>query len=137
MIIKKKTFFIESIFRIIFIKRCCPYFRSTTVKIYFKIFYAPDQAELRPNPCRTRYPAGPWCTQLQILDLPCLELDPLIFHNFLNFHQPKVYFVTRRSLKKSRILPYEKRFQKNKGAKGSNDRGEVLFAWLFAIHARN
>ena len=26
--------------------------------------------------------AGPWCTQLQILDLPVLELDPLNNHLF-------------------------------------------------------
>ena len=36
--------------------------------------------------------AGPWCTQLQILDLPVLELNPLNFHLFLIFHQPKGCF---------------------------------------------
>jgi hypothetical protein len=57
---------------------------------------ASDQAKLRPNPCRTRYQDSPWCTQLQILDLYVLELDPLNFHNFLNFHQPKACFLPDR-----------------------------------------
>jgi hypothetical protein len=38
--------------------------------------------------------AGPWCTQLQILDLPALELNPLNSHIyiFLIFRQPKGCF---------------------------------------------
>jgi hypothetical protein len=36
--------------------------------------------------------ASPWCTQLQILDLPVLELDPLNIHLLLIFHQPKGRF---------------------------------------------
>ena len=45
-----------------------PCTRSNTQKKYFEFFNASDQAELRPNPSRTRHQAGPWCTQLQILD---------------------------------------------------------------------
>ena len=42
--------------------------------------------------------AGPWCTQLQILDLHVLELDPLNFDLFfLIFHQPKRVLSTRSS----------------------------------------
>jgi hypothetical protein len=41
---------------------------DTEVVPPFKNFNASDQAELRPNPCRTRHKPGPWCTQLQILD---------------------------------------------------------------------
>jgi hypothetical protein len=38
----------------------------------------------------------------------------LNFHNFLNFHQPKVHFFSQ-ILKNSRILPYKKYFFSQKG----------------------
>ena len=44
--------------------------RAATRKKIFRICNASDQAEVRPNPYRTRHQAGPWCTQLQILDPP-------------------------------------------------------------------
>jgi hypothetical protein len=65
-------------------------------KKYFKFFNASDQAELRPNPCRTRHQAGPWCTQLQIPDPPVKISKIQNFHNFLNFHQPKGCFLPDR-----------------------------------------
>ena len=59
--------------------------------------YVSDQAEFRPNPCRTRNQAGPWCTQLQILDLPVRELNPLNFHVFFDFPPAKRVLSTRSS----------------------------------------
>ena len=53
--------------------------------------------------------AGSWWTQLQILDLPVLEMDPLNFQKKkkeLIFHQPKGCFPPDRN-KKSRNLPYK------------------------------
>ena len=41
--------------------------------------------------------AGPWCTQLQILDLPVLELNPLNFHLFFDFPPAKMVLSTRSS----------------------------------------
>jgi hypothetical protein len=61
--------------------------------------------------------AGPWCTQPQILDLPGLDLDPLNFHNFLNFHQPKVHFVTKPS-KTPEFYPMKNVSEKRKRKKG-------------------
>ena len=48
--------------------------------------------------------AGPWCTQLQILDLHVLELDPLNFEIFLIFHLPKRVLSTRSS-KSTELYP--------------------------------
>ena len=44
-------------------------------------FQSPLQAEL-PRTYISQDQAGPWCTQLQILDLHVLELNPLNFHLF-------------------------------------------------------
>ena len=38
----------------------------------------------------------PWFSQMQILDQPVLELNPLNFHLFLKFHQPKGCFLSDR-----------------------------------------
>ena len=59
-----------------------PCTHSDTQKNISKKFNASDQAELRPNPCRTTHQAGPWFTQMQILDQPVLELNPLKIHLF-------------------------------------------------------
>ena len=65
-------------------------------KKYFEFFNASDQAELRPNPCRTRRQAGPWCTQLQIVLSACQISKFQNFHNILNSHQPKGCFLSYR-----------------------------------------
>jgi hypothetical protein len=71
--------------------------RAATRKNNLKKFYASDQAELRPNPCRTRNQAGPWFTQMQILDQLVLELNPVNFHLFfLIFHRSKGCFLPDR-----------------------------------------
>ena len=78
-------------------------------KNHFKFFKASDQAELRPNPCRTRHQAGPWCTQLQILLSACQISKFQNFHNFLNFYQPKGCFLSDRQ-KSPEFYPIKKVF---------------------------
>ena len=78
-------------------------------KKYFKFFNASDQAELRPNPCRTRHQAGRWCTRLQILLSACQISKSQNFHNFLNFHQPKGCFLSDRQ-KSPEFYPIKKVF---------------------------
>jgi hypothetical protein len=78
-------------------------------KNHFKFFKASDQAELRPNPCRTRHQAGRWCTQLQILLSACQISKSQNFHNFLNFHQPKGCFLSDRQ-KSPEFYPIKKVF---------------------------
>ena len=41
----------------------------------------------------------PWFSQMQILDQPVLQLNPLNFHLFLIFHQPKGCFLPDRQQK--------------------------------------
>jgi hypothetical protein len=53
--------------------------------------------------------AGPWCTQLQILDLHVLELDPLTFDFFFDF-SPAKKGAFHQIVKKSRTLPYKNVF---------------------------
>ena len=53
--------------------------------------------------------AGPWCTQLQILDLPVLELNPLNFHFFFDFPPAKRVLSTRSS-KSLEIYPIKHLF---------------------------
>jgi hypothetical protein len=52
---------------------------------------------------------GPWCTQLQILDLPILELNPLNFDFFFDF-TPAKKGAFQQIVKKSRNLPYKNVF---------------------------
>jgi hypothetical protein len=56
--------------------------------------------------------AGPWCTQLQILDLPVLELNPLNFDFFFFFFDfsPVKKGAFHQIVKKSRNLPYKNVF---------------------------
>jgi hypothetical protein len=66
-------------------------------KKYFEFFNASDQAESRPNPCRTRHQADPVVhTHMQILMSACQISKFQIFHNFLIFHQPKGCFLSDR-----------------------------------------
>ena len=83
-------------------------------KQYFKFFNASDQAELRPNPCRTRHQAGPGYTQLQILLSACQISKFQNFHNFLNSHQPKGCFLPDRQ-KSPEFYPIKKVFFFQKG----------------------
>ena len=53
--------------------------------------------------------ASPWCTQLQILDLPVLELNSLNFDFFFDFSSAKKG-AFHQIVKKSRNLPYKNVF---------------------------
>jgi hypothetical protein len=49
----------------------------------------------------------PWFSQMQILDQPVLELNPLNFHLSFDFPPAERVFSTRSSKKKSRIFRYK------------------------------
>ena len=115
-------------------------------KNHFKFFKASDQAELRPNPCRTRHQAGPWCTQVQILLSACQISKFQNFHNFLNFHQPKGCFLSDRQkspefypIKKvffsKRVQLYKKKEKKSDTASQHRrpQKGRKSRFWFFAI----
>ena len=52
--------------------------------------------------------ASPWCTQLQILDLPVLELDPLNIHLLLFDFPPAKRVLSTISSKSPRIYTIKK-----------------------------
>jgi hypothetical protein len=56
----------------------------------------------------------PWFSQMQILDQPVLQLNPLNFHLFFDFPPAKRVFSTRSSTK-TRILRYKIFFYYKKG----------------------